>query len=218
MVSDHSDYAQSFPHLFYMSSLIACFDPSKVEAGCDEAGRGCLAGPVVAAAVILPIDFDHEWLNDSKKLSENRREVMQELIKKVAVSWAIGVVSPAEIDKINILNASFLAMHRAIFQLHIRPDGLLIDGNRFTKYPDISHICIVGGDSKYRSIAAASILAKTYRDVLMCKLHTDFPAYAWNSNKGYPTIKHKRAIAEIGFSSHHRLTFNSSIQQKLPFG
>ena len=178
------------------------------EAGCDEAGRGCLAGSVYAAAVILPQDFRNELLNDSKQLTEKQRYTLREVIEKEAVAWAVGVVSPEEVDEINILNASFLAMHRAIDQLKVRPEHLLIDGNRFKKYPEIPHTTVVKGDGKYLSIAAASILAKTYRDDYMNRLHQEFPYYDWDHNKGYPTKKHRAAIAEHGVSPYHRMTFN----------
>lgn len=158
-----------------------------IEAGCDEAGRGCLAGPVFAAAVILPTNFSNEMLNDSKKLSEKKRYLLRETIEKEAIAWAVGIVDHEEIDKINILNASFLAMHRAVDQLKTKPEHLLIDGNRFNPYKNIKHTCVIKGDGKYASIAAASILAKTYRDDFMMKIHEDFPYYDWNSNKGYPT-------------------------------
>ncbi|TND07574.1 MAG: ribonuclease HII [Bacteroidetes bacterium] len=179
----------------------------KTEAGCDEAGRGCLAGPVFAAAVILPEKFSHPLLNDSKKLSDAQRKELRPLIETEALAWAVGIVSVEEIDEINILRASFLAMHRAIGQLKIKPELLLIDGNRFTKYPGIAHQCIIGGDGKYRSIAAASILAKTYRDDLMDTLHEKFPQYAWYKNKGYGTLAHRKAIMETGACEHHRKTF-----------
>jgi ribonuclease HII len=198
-----------------MRSLLPFYKADSIEAGCDEAGRGCLAGPVVAAAVILPVNFNNKWLNDSKKLTQKHREDMRVLIEENAITWAIGMSSAEEIDQINILRASFLAMHRAIAQLALQPEMLLIDGNRFTKYPEIDHICIVSGDAIYRSIAAASILAKTYRDNLMKDLDRDFPEYGWINNKGYPTFYHKKAIARIGLSPHHRLTFNSAIQTKL---
>ena len=178
-----------------------------VEAGCDEAGRGCLAGPVVAAAVVLPPRFNHPLLNDSKKLSEKQRALLRPIIEAEALAWAVGVVSVAEIDEINILNASFLAMHRAIEQLHITPELLLIDGNRFQTYSSVEHVCIIKGDSLFRSIAAASILAKTYRDELMEELHTQHSAYGWSSNKGYPTRDHRSAIAKYGPCEHHRMTF-----------
>ena len=179
-----------------------------IEAGCDEAGRGCLAGAVYAAAVILPTDFKNELLNDSKQLTEKQRYALREVIEKEALAWAVGVVSPEEIDKINILNASFLAMHRAVDQLNVRPQHLLIDGNRFKKYRDLPHTTVVKGDGKYLSIAAASILAKTYRDDYMNRLHEEYPYYDWNRNKGYPTKKHRAAIAERGTTPYHRLTFN----------
>lgn len=179
-----------------------------VEAGCDEAGRGCLAGAVYAAAVILPPDFCNELLNDSKKLTEKQRYELRTVIEQEATAWAVGVVSPEEIDKINILNASFLAMHRAIAQLKVVPQHLLIDGNRFNPYPDIPHTTIVKGDGKYLSIAAASILAKTYRDDYMNRLHEEYPMYDWKSNKGYPTKKHRAAIATYGTSPYHRMSFN----------
>lgn len=178
-----------------------------LEAGCDEAGRGCLAGPVVAAAVVLPKDFSHPLLNDSKQLSEKiRLELRWEIMEK-ADAWAIGICSPAEIDKINILNASFLAMHKAIDQLKIRPELLLIDGNRFNAYRGIPHHCVIGGDARYLSIAAASILAKTERDMMMEKLDEEFPVYQWAKNKGYPTPSHRKAIAQFGSCMHHRKSF-----------
>lgn len=179
-----------------------------VEAGCDEAGRGCLAGAVYAAAVILPPDFKNELLNDSKQLTEKQRYALREVIEKEAVDYAIGIVTPEEIDKINILNASFLAMHRALDALKVRPEHLLIDGNRFRKYQDVAHTTVVKGDGKYMSIAAASILAKTYRDDYMQRLHEEFPIYDWNHNKGYPTRKHREAIRVYGESPYHRRTFN----------
>lgn len=179
-----------------------------IEAGCDEAGRGCLAGAVYAAAVILPKDFQNELLNDSKQLSEKQRYALREVIEQEALAWAVGTVSPAEIDKINILNASFLAMHRAIDQLVLRPEHLLIDGNRFRKYGEVPYTTVVKGDGKYLSIAAASILAKTYRDDYMNRLHEEYPAYDWEHNKGYPTKKHRTAIAEQGTTPYHRMTFN----------
>ncbi|MDH5609248.1 MAG: ribonuclease HII [Cyclobacteriaceae bacterium] len=187
--------------------LQAYFDKEKREAGCDEAGRGCLAGPVVAAAVILPIDFQHNELNDSKQLKETQRERLQDEIKKMAIAWAIGVVSPVEIDQINILNASFLAMQRAIDQLVQIPELLLIDGNRYRPHNDIPYECIIKGDGKYFSIAAASVLAKTYRDDLMRKLAIEFPGYGWETNMGYPTTKHRDAIRAMGVTPHHRMSF-----------
>lgn len=179
-----------------------------IEAGCDEAGRGCLAGAVYAAAVILPPDYRNELLNDSKKLTERQRYKLRSIIESDALSWAVGVVSPEEIDEINILNASFLAMHRAIEQLDIRPQHLLIDGNRFNPYPGIPHTAVVKGDGKYLSIAAASILAKTYRDDYMNRLHEEYPVYGWKGNKGYPTKKHREAIRLYGTSPYHRMSFN----------
>lgn len=178
------------------------------EAGCDEAGRGCLAGPVFAAAVILPADFVCEGLNDSKQISEKMRYTLRETIKKNALAYAVGIVSHKEIDEINILNASFLAMHRAVSELKIRPQHLLIDGNRFKKYEDLPHTCIVKGDSKFQSIAAASILAKTYRDDYMLELSKEYPVYGWDKNKGYPTSKHRDAIKKYGITPYHRETFN----------
>lgn len=178
-----------------------------IEAGCDEAGRGCLAGAVYAAAVILPSDFICEALNDSKKLTEKRRYELRPLIEKEAIAWAVGYVSPEEIDKINILNASFLAMHRAIKKLTVRPEYLLIDGNRFKPYPDIPHSCEIKGDGRFLSIAAASVLAKTYRDDYMNVLHEQYPQYNWDKNKGYPTKAHRTAIREFGTTPYHRMTF-----------
>lgn len=186
-----------------------------IEAGCDEAGRGCLAGPVVAAAVILKKGVDYPELNDSKQLTEKKRIQLRELVMKEALAFGIGIVSAEEIDKINILNASFLAMHRALDQLEIRPEMLLIDGNRFKPYHEIQHVCVVGGDAKYQSIAAASILAKTTRDMMMEQYDEQYPVYNWKKNKGYPTPEHKMAIAEHGTSPLHRMTFNMAIQMKL---
>ena len=188
--------------------LLPYLNKELIEAGCDEAGRGCLAGAVYAAAVILPTDYVNERLNDSKKLTEHQRYALREVIERDALAWAVGVVLPAEIDKINILNASFLAMHRAIDQLSIRPQHLLIDGNRFNKYHDVPHTTVVKGDGKFLSIAAASILAKTYRDDYMNKLHEEYPMYDWKGNKGYPTKKHREAIAKYGTTPYHRMTFN----------
>ncbi|MCT4622819.1 MAG: ribonuclease HII [Schleiferiaceae bacterium] len=189
-----------------------------LEAGCDEAGRGCLAGPVVAAAVILPLGFKNEILNDSKKLTEAKRDKLRPIIEKEAVAWGIGVVSPKEIDEINILNASFLAMHRAIDQLSSKPEYLLIDGNRFNPYPEIDHECMIKGDGRFLNIAAASILAKTERDQIMEKLHKDYPDYHWNKNKGYPTAEHRSAIEKTGASPHHRMSFQLlPSQMKLDF-
>ena len=188
--------------------LLPYLNKELIEAGCDEAGRGCLAGSVYAAAVILPKDFKNELLNDSKQLTEHQRYALREVIEKEALAWAVGVVTPAEIDEINILNASFLAMHRAVDGLKLKPQHMLIDGNRFKKYQDVQHTTVVKGDGKYLSIAAASILAKTYRDDYMKALHEEYPYYDWSSNKGYPTKKHRAAIREYGTSPYHRMTFN----------
>ena len=187
--------------------LLPYLNKGLIEAGCDEAGRGCLAGAVYAAAVILPPDFQNELLNDSKQLTERQRYQLRPIIEQEAVAWAVGIVSPEEIDKINILNASFLAMHRAIDGLQVRPQHLLIDGNRFRKYKDLPHTTVVKGDGKLMSIAAASVLAKTYRDDYMNVLHKEYPHYDWDKNKGYPTKAHREAIAQHGTTPYHRLTF-----------
>ncbi len=179
-----------------------------IEAGCDEAGRGCLAGDVYAAAVILPPDFKNELLNDSKQLTEAQRYELRGIIEKEAVAWAVGIVTAAEIDKINILRASILAMHRAVDKLKVRPEHLLIDGNKFSPYPGITHNTVVKGDATYMSIAAASILAKTYRDDYMLAIAQEYPQYDWQSNKGYPTAKHRAAIREHGTTPYHRMSFN----------
>lgn len=179
-----------------------------IEAGCDEAGRGCLAGPVYAAAVILPPDFRDDLLNDSKQLTERRRYQLRETIQREAVAWAVGIVDNHEIDSINILRASILAMHRALDQLQVRPQEIIVDGNRFHPYNDVPHTTIVKGDAKYMSIAAASILAKTYRDDCMASLHQEFPMYQWDRNKGYPTKAHREAIRQYGATDHHRTSFN----------
>ena len=191
-----------------------------IEAGCDEAGRGCLAGAVYAAAVILPPDYQNALLNDSKQLTERRRYQLREEIERDAVSWAVGIVGPEEIDKINILNASILAMHRALDQLILQPQAIIVDGNRFKPYKDLPHTCIVKGDGKYLSIAAASILAKTYRDDYMNLLAEEYPQYDWLSNKGYPTKKHREAIREYGITPYHRRTYNllGDGQLSLDFG
>lgn len=191
-----------------MSSLLPFKNKGVVEAGCDEAGRGCLAGPVVAAAVILPEDFDNELLNDSKKLSEAQRNALRPVIEKEAIDFAVAFIHENEIDKINILNASFKAMHKAVQQLKNTPEFLLIDGNRFNPYDGIEHECIIKGDGKFKSIAAASILAKTYRDEYMEKIHKEFPVYDWMKNKGYPTKKHRDAIKVNGDCKYHRQSFN----------
>lgn len=197
------------PH--YYSNLI--------EAGCDEAGRGCLAGSVYAAAVILPKDYDNPLLNDSKKLTEKRRRVLRDQIVRDAVAWAVGVVTPEEIDKINILNASFLAMHRALDQLAVRPEAVIVDGNRFNPYRDLPYTTIVKGDGKYQSIAAASILAKTFRDEYMDSLANEYPYYDWQKNKGYPTKAHREGIREHGPSPYHRMSYNlmGATQMELNF-
>ena len=179
-----------------------------IEAGCDEAGRGCLAGDVYAAAVILPPDFENELLNDSKQLTEAHRYKLREIIERDAVAWSVGIVTAAEIDKINILRASILAMHRAVDGLKVRPEHLLIDGNKFSPYPGITHNTVVKGDATFMSIAAASILAKTYRDDYMLALAREYPMYDWQTNKGYPTAKHRAAIREFGTTPHHRMSFN----------
>lgn len=178
-----------------------------VETGCDEAGRGCLAGSVFAAAVILPPDYENELLNDSKKLTDRKRKQLREIIEHDALDWAVGIVEPGEIDEINILNASILAMHRALDQLKVRPEAVIVDGNRFKPYRDLPYTTIVKGDGKYLSIAAASILAKTYRDDYMDRLAEDYPQYDWKSNKGYPTKKHRQAIRECGITPFHRRSF-----------
>ena len=189
------------------------FHKTSIEAGCDEAGRGCLAGPVYAAAVILPKTFRNKLLDDSKKLTDKQRKLLRPIIEEKAIAWAVGIVNVQEIDKINILNASFLAMHRAIDQLKTKPESLLIDGNRFNKYKDIPHTCIIEGDGKYLSIAAASILAKTYRDDHMDQLHEQFPHYDWINNRAYATSSHRKAIMEYGVTEHHRTTFRQLPEQ-----
>ena len=200
--------------------LLNKFYEGKIEAGCDEAGRGCLAGSVYAAAVILPEDYQNELLNDSKQLTEKKRYQLREIIQRDAVAWAVGIVTPEEIDKINILNASILAMHRALDQLKVRPEAIIVDGNRFKPYYDVNcqlstlnsqpipHTTIVKGDGKYLSIAAASILAKTYRDDYMNELAKEYPQYDWLSNKGYPTKKHREAIKQYGITPYHRKSYN----------
>ena len=190
-----------------MEELYLFLEKNRLEAGCDEAGRGCLAGPVVAVAVILDPNNLIMGLNDSKKLNEKQRLALKDEIEKKALSFGIGVVEASKIDEINILNASILAMHKAIKQLEYRPDFLLIDGNRFHPYPSIPHETIVKGDAKFQSIAAASILAKTHRDYLMKCLHQEYSGYDWQTNKGYPTLKHRNAIKSLGISIHHRKTF-----------
>lgn len=195
------------------------YEQGRVEAGCDEAGRGCLAGSVYAAAVILPPDYHNERLNDSKKLTARQRYALRQNIERDAVAWAVGVVTPQEIDQINILNASILAMHRALDQLQVRPEAIIVDGNRFKPYRDLPHITIVKGDGKYLSIAAASILAKTYRDDEMIRLAQEYPDYDWQHNMGYPTRKHREAIRQHGITPYHRRTFNllGSEELTIPF-
>lgn len=190
-----------------------------VEAGCDEAGRGCLAGHVFAAAVILPKDYKNELLNDSKKLTEKQRYQLREQIEREAIAYAVGVVTHEEIDQMNILKSSFIAMHRAVDALSVRPQHLLIDGNRFIPYPDIPHTTVVKGDAKFMSIAAASVLAKTYRDDYMMNIHKEYPMYAWDKNKGYPTKAHRAAIVQFGASPYHRKSFNllGDSQLETPF-
>ena len=196
--------------------LLDHYYEGKVEAGCDEAGRGCLAGSVYAAAVILPVGYQNELLNDSKQLTEKRRYELREIIQRDAVAWAVGIVTPEEIDKINILNASILAMHRALDQLQVRPEAIIVDGNRFKPYSpvvdcsavNIPHTTIVKGDGKFLSIAAASILAKTYRDDYMNQLAEEYPQYDRRSNKGYPTKKHREAIRQYGTTPYHRMSYN----------
>ena len=200
--------------------LASHYYEGKIEAGCDEAGRGCLAGSVYAAAVILPPDYRNELLNDSKQLTEKRRYELREIIERDAVAWAVGIVTPEEIDKINILNASILAMHRALDQLKVRPEAIIVDGNRFKPYQKLPHTTIVKGDGKYLSIAAASILAKTYRDDYMNGLAKEYPMYDWLSNKGYPTKKHREAIKQYGITPYHRKSYNllGDGQLSLDFG
>ncbi|HNX12167.1 MAG TPA: ribonuclease HII [Paludibacteraceae bacterium] len=187
--------------------LLPNYSGHRLECGCDEAGRGCLAGPVVAAAVILPLDFSCPGLNDSKQLTELQRDELRIIIEKEALAWSVALVDEKEIDEINILNASILAMHRAVDKLTVTPEFIIVDGNKFKKYDNIPHQTIVKGDSKYLSIAAASVLAKTHRDELMMKLHGEFPQYGWDRNKAYPTIKHRQAIKQYGVSPYHRLSY-----------
>tara|TARA_B100000683_G_C12439292_1_gene535306 strand:+ start:804 stop:1400 length:597 start_codon:yes stop_codon:yes gene_type:complete len=196
-------------------ALLAQLKEGRLEAGCDEAGRGCLAGPVSAAAVILPEDFHHPLLNDSKKLSHRLREELRHIIEAEALAWKVAMLDNFEIDKLNILKASFAAMHKAVYELNTKPDFLLIDGNRFTPYKGIEHQCIIKGDGKFSNIAAASILAKTHRDELMLRLHDEYPQYNWAQNKGYPTKAHREAIAEYGSSPYHRKSFKLNVQASL---
>ncbi|MBN1417069.1 MAG: ribonuclease HII [Bacteroidales bacterium] len=198
--------------------LKSCYSPQGIEAGCDEAGRGCLAGPVYAAAVILPSDYDHVWLNDSKKLTQRKREFMRYEIEKNALSWAVAFAGNDEIDELNILRASVLAMHRALDKLTVKTDRILVDGNRFFSYKTIAHICLIKGDTIYKSIAAASILAKVYRDEHMQQLHLLNSNYSWHRNKGYPTEEHRRAIERYGITQYHRKSFLLRKRQlSLPF-
>ncbi|MBN1338914.1 MAG: ribonuclease HII [Bacteroidales bacterium] len=201
-----------------MGTLKPFMNKGAIEAGCDEAGRGCLAGPVFAAAVILPPDYDHPFLDDSKKLSPAKRYDLRDEIIENAKAWAVAMVLPAEIDEMNILNASILAMHRAVEKLNPQPEHLIIDGNRFTSFRDIPFHCIVKGDQKYLSIAAASILAKTFRDDYMACLDEQLPEYGWKSNKGYPTQRHQQALEKFGVTVHHRKSFRLRRQLKMPFG
>lgn len=193
--------------------LLSCLEAGRLEAGCDEAGRGCLAGPVFAAAVILPDDFQCEGLNDSKQLTEKERAELRVIIEENALCYAVETCSPAEIDEINILWASVRAMHKALEKLSVTPEHILVDGNRFRPFANIPHTCVVKGDAKYRSIAAASILAKTYRDEYMQKLHKTYPAYDWCRNKGYPTKTHREAIVQYGITPYHRKSFRLTEQQ-----
>ena len=188
--------------------LLPYFSPDGIEAGCDEAGRGCLAGPVYAAAVILPKDFYHPLLNDSKQLTARQREQLRPIIEKEAIAWGVCAIQPQEIDRINILKASIKGMHGALDQLQVRPTHILVDGNRFYKYGDIPHTCVVKGDGKYASIAAASVLAKTYRDEYMRQLAQEYPQYGWERNMGYPTKEHVEAIIKFGYTPHHRKSFH----------
>ena len=199
--------------------LLHNLNKGSIEAGCDEAGRGCLAGPVFAAAVILPEDFNSELLNDSKKLTEKQRYELRPLIEKAAIAWAIGMYDHLEIDQVNILNASIFSMHRALEQLSVSPDHIIIDGNRFKPYKNIPYTTVVKGDGKYLSIAAASVLAKTYRDDFMLALHEKYSEYGWNQNKGYPTALHRKALSEFGITSFHRKSFKLfDTQLLLDFG
>lgn len=193
--------------------LKSSFSNHLIEAGCDEAGRGCLAGPVFAAAVILPCNYRNPLLNDSKKLTSSMRDMLRNVIESESVAWAVAMVDNVEIDRINILNASILAMHKAVSQLAVIPELILVDGNRFKSFQDIPHQCIIKGDGLYLSIAAASVLAKTYRDEFMMDLHKKFPHYQWNKNKGYPTLFHRQMILTSGYSPYHRMTFNVQIKE-----
>jgi ribonuclease HII len=189
------------------SELLACLKKGRIEAGCDEAGRGCLAGPVMAAAVILPEGFSHNLLDDSKKLSEKKRLILREVIEHNSLAWAVAAIPPSVIDEVNILNASIMAMHKAIGKLGVKPDFLLIDGHKFHPYPEVDHSCQIRGDGRFASIAAASVLAKTWRDEYMLKIDREYPHYDWKNNKGYPTAKHREGILERGISPYHRKSF-----------
>jgi ribonuclease HII len=193
--------------------LLNCYTTGLIEAGCDEAGRGCLAGPVFAASVILPENFSSNTLNDSKQLTELQRYRLREVILQEALAWSVGICDQYEIDAINILNASILAMHKALAQMTIQPQHILVDGNRFKAYGNVPHTCFVKGDGRFLSIAAASVLAKTYRDDYMLKIHSDYPVYAWDRNKGYPTEMHRQAISRFGICEHHRKTFRLTNDQ-----
>lgn len=195
--------------------LQSSFSNGLIEAGIDEAGRGCLAGPVFAAAVILPVNYNNELLDDSKKLSEGKRSYLRQIIEKEAIAFAVAKINNDVIDEINILNATYLSMNKAITELSVKPELLLIDGNRFSNTTGIEYKCIIKGDQKYQSIGAASILAKTYRDEYMKKIHSEYSIYNWNKNKGYPTPEHKRTILQHGLSQYHRKSFNSTIQLKI---
>jgi len=197
--------------------LLPCYTDTLTEAGCDEAGRGCLAGPVFAAAVILPVGFRHEGLNDSKKLNAKQRAYIRHIIEEQAIAWSVSMADNKTIDRVNILNASFLAMHQAVDGLTVKPKLLLIDGNRFNPYPGIPHHCIVKGDAIYQSIAAASVLAKTCRDDYMAELHKKYPDYGWLYNKGYPTKTHRQALSELGITEYHRKSFRLGEQLKVSF-
>lgn len=200
------------------TASLQCFDENVKTAGCDEAGRGCLAGPVAAAAVILPSGFSHPLLNDSKKLSGKQRDELRVVIEADSLAWGVAFVNNQAIDQYNILRASIMAMHKALDQLREKPLQIIVDGNHFTPYREIPHECIIRGDGRYLSIAAASVLAKTHRDAFMRKLHNEFPVYGWDSNKGYPTAKHKQAISRYGLSKYHRLTYgNAAGQTKIQF-
>ena len=197
--------------------LLPYHNETLIEAGCDEAGRGCLAGSVYAAAVILPKDYHNPLLNDSKQLTAKKRYLLREQIERDAIAWAVGIVTPKEIDEMNILRASITAMHRAVDQLKVRPEALIIDGNRFYKYQDLPHTTIVKGDGKYLAIAAASVLAKTYRDDYMAELHKEYPHYGWDRNAGYPTKEHREGIRQHGTTHYHRMTFNLLGDSQLSF-